>query len=65
MQYTLYSLLRKHGENVSEKIRKIISWVTYKTETAIFEQKKETLTLRTKSEIVGYTYPESKVAHKF
>ena len=35
MQYTLYSLLKKHGENVSETFRKIISWVTYKTETAM------------------------------
>ena len=26
MQYTLYSLLRKHGEVMSEKNRKIISW---------------------------------------
>ena len=35
MQYTIYSLLKKHGEVMSEKVREIIPWVTYKTETAI------------------------------
>ena len=41
MQYTLYSLLRTHVENMSEKSRKIISWVTYKTETAILLETSE------------------------
>ena len=36
MQYTLYSLLRKHGEVMSEEHPKNHFLVTNKTETAIF-----------------------------
>ena len=36
MQYTLYSLLRKHGEVMSEKHSKNHFLVTNKTETAMF-----------------------------